>query len=63
MPLKGAAETQTDEADLDPSQVLANLRLRANGMRRDGGGGAQVLVHGYQRAEAKLNEPALLADI
>lgn len=32
MPLKGAAETQTDEADLDPSQVLSNHRLRANFM-------------------------------
>ena len=64
MPLKGAAETQTDEADLDPSQVLSNLRLRANSWRQDGvGTGHRFPVHGYQRAEAKLNRPALLAEI
>lgn len=31
--------------------------------RQDGGGEAQVLTHSCQRPEAKLNEPALLAEI
>ena len=53
MPLKGAAETQTDEADWICHKRRVTLRLKVNSERQDGGGRAQVLAHGCQRAAAK----------